>query len=64
MPQKKLNLSSPQKESSATKKLQYEAPTATFVPLEVEERIVSCCKGVNNPSSCASGNNKSGYYNN
>ena len=35
-----------QKPSMQSAKMPYEAPKATFVPLQVEERLLTCTKGI------------------
>ena len=43
MEQRKVRTTTPQSEAS-TQKLPYAPPKATFVPLEVEERLLMCFK--------------------
>lgn len=42
-----------------TQKTPYEPPTATFVAVNLEERLLACCK-LANASSCTVGNGGAG----
>jgi len=46
MEQQKAPATAPQSETSVTQKLPYEPPKATFVPLKLEERLLTCTKTV------------------
>ena len=44
MEQQKAPATAPQSETPVTQKLAYEPPKATFVPLKLEERLLTCTK--------------------
>jgi len=47
MEQQKAPATAPQSETPVTQKLPYEPPKATFVPLKLEERLLTCDKTMN-----------------
>lgn len=44
MEQQNAPATAPQSETPVTQKLSYEPPKATFVPLKLEERLLTCTK--------------------
>jgi hypothetical protein len=44
MEQQKAPATAPQSETPVTQQLPYEPPKATFVPLKIEERLLTCSK--------------------
>ena len=51
MEQQNVTPTAPQSTAPMTKKLAYEPPKATFVPLKLEERLMDCSKFNAQPSS-------------